>query len=573
MFVFLQVCYSYLFFYNEQYQLFLAEADFFWENLSNPGGLALWLSDFFVQFFSYPYAGAGITTVLLTFIASAQGKILQKISGSPVLPMAGWFVAMPQIWVIADYNYLYQGVFSLAFVLIGACCCLSVRSERARLFFELTGGLVLVWFTGAASVLFAAWVSLYELFIRSKQKWLALFPLLTTAGLSFILWRTAVISDLRFAFLPDAYYHHLLEPKPAIYFSWCGVLLLTGYALLVRRKNWSLKTAKNKRIAASILFICMAAAFYGGTLRFGELKMRRYMMLDYYSRTGQWQKIEADCQGKITNFLYMNILARSLAEQGKLADTMFDYQFKGSQALAVNWNQTENVSALLSDIYFTAGNIALSQRFAFEGNSCARGNYNARLLQRLVQTNLIYGEYAVAEKYIRLLEKSWTYRAWAKQQRKYLYNDTEVENDPALGVKRSLLLSPEDTTQQMDAGEQVESAMLLPVLANPAKARTAFEYLMGAYLLKKDMASFQYMIDRYLGTPLLPDLPVTYQEALIVAHEENPERLDKYSLSKDVMDRYADFRKQILSNRDNRGLAGLLHRSFGDTYWYYVVFK
>ena len=56
--------------------------------------------------------------------------------------------------------------------------------------------------------------------------------------------------------------------------------------------------------------------------------MRRYMMLDHYSRTGQWQKIEADCQGKITNFLYMNILARALAEQGKLADTMFDYQFR-----------------------------------------------------------------------------------------------------------------------------------------------------------------------------------------------------------------------------------------------------
>ena len=389
----------------------------------------------------------------------------------------------------------------------------------------------------------------------------------------FVLWRTAVISDFRFAFLPDAYYHHLLEPKSVIYFSWWGVWLLTGYALIVYRRNWSLKTTKSKRLVAVSLFVCLIAVFYIGTLRFGELKMRRYMMLDHYSRTGQWQKIEADCQGKITNFLYMNILARALAEQGKLADAMFDYQFRGPQALAVNWNRTEDVSVLLSDIYFTAGNIALSQRLAFEGNSCARGNYNARLLQRLVQTNLIYGEYAVAEKYIRLLEKSWTYRDWAKQQRKFLYKDAEVENDPLLGSKRSLLLSPEDTTQQKVAGEQLEPAMQLPILANSAKARTAFEYLMGAYLLKKDMASFQYMIDRYLGTLLLPDLPVAYQEALIVAHEKNPEGLNKYPLSKEVMNRYADFRKQILSNRNNRGLAGLLYRSFGDTYWYYVVFK
>lgn len=574
LFVFLQVCYPYLFFFNEQSQLFLAEAAFFWENLPKPGGLTLWLSEFLVQFFSYPYAGACITAILLTFIAFVQGEILRKLSGSSILAMTGWLVAMAQVWVIADFNYLYQGVLSIVFVLISAWTCLSIRSDRVRLLFEAAGGLILVWWVGAASVLFAVWAFLYEFVIRSnKQKWLSLCPLLITTGLLFVLWRTAVISDFRFAFLPDTYYHHLLEPKSVIYFSWWGVCLLTGYALIVHRSNWSLKTTKSKRLVAVALFVCLLAVFYVGTLRFGELKMRRYMMLDHYSRTGQWQKIEADCQGKITNFLYMNILARALAEQGKLADAMFDYQFRGPQALAVNWNRTEDVSVLLSDIYFTAGNIALSQRLAFEGNSCARGNYNARLLQRLVQTNLIYGEYAVAEKYIRLLEKSWTYREWAKQQRKFLYNDAEVENDPLLGSKRSLLLSPEDTTQQKVAGEQLETAMQLPILANSAQARTAFEYLMGAYLLKKDMASFQYLIDRYWGTPLLPDLPVSYQEALIVAHEKNPEGLDKYALNKDVLSRYADFRKQVLANRNNRGLAGLLYRSFGDTYWYYVVFK
>ena len=115
--------------------------------------------------------------------------------------------------------------------------------------------------------------------------------------------------------------------------------------------------------------------------------------------------------------------------------------------------------------------------------------------------------------------------------------------------------------------------MALPVLANPEKAVTAFQYLMGAYLLQKDLASFQYMIDHYSGTPLLPELPVPYQEALIVAHEKNPEGLNKYKLDQEVISRYQDFRKQVLSNRNNRGLAGLLYRSFGDTYWYYVIFK
>ena len=159
LFVFLQVCYPYLFFFNEQSQLFLAEAAFFWENLPSPGGLTLWLSEFLVQFFVYPYMGACITAILLTFIAFVQGEILRKLSGSSVLAMTGWLVAMAQVWVIADFNYLYQGVLSIVFVLISVWICLSIRSDRVRLLFEAAGGLILVWWVGAASVLFAVWVS------------------------------------------------------------------------------------------------------------------------------------------------------------------------------------------------------------------------------------------------------------------------------------------------------------------------------------------------------------------------------------------------------------------------------
>ena len=262
LFVFLQVCYPYLFFFNEQSQLFLAETAFFWENLPNPGGLTLWLSEFLVQFFSYPYAGACITAILLTLIAFVQGEILRKLSGSSILAMTGWLVAMAQVWVIADFNYLYQGVLSIVFVLISAWTCLFIRSDRVRLLFEAAGGLILVWWVGAASVLFAVWVFLYESVIRSnKQKWLSLCPLLITTGLLFVLWRTAVISDFRFAFLPDAYYHHLLEPKSVIYFSWWGVWLLTGYALILHRSNWSLKTTKSKRLVAVALFVCLIVVF------------------------------------------------------------------------------------------------------------------------------------------------------------------------------------------------------------------------------------------------------------------------------------------------------------------------
>lgn len=316
---------------------------------------------------------------------------------SSVWAMAGWLPVLAQVWMLTDFNYTFQGTVSLWMAVGAMWLCMQLRQERIRLLAELVSGLALVWLAGPAALLFALWVLIYEAGTLSRRKWLAVCPLLAAVALSGGLWKVGIIPEARFAFLPDAYYHHLLKPGRVILYAWIGVCVLTGIAWLVRKKNWVFPTVRSRWIAAVVLCGLAVAYFYGGIMHWGNLKMRRYMMLDYYSRTGQWQKIEENCRGKLTNFLYMNLLARALAEKGELAEKMFEYDFKGELALAVNWNRTEDVSVLLSDIYFTAGNIALSQRLAFEGNSCARGNYNPRLLQRLVQTNLIYGEYAVAE--------------------------------------------------------------------------------------------------------------------------------------------------------------------------------
>lgn len=113
------------------------------------------------------------------------------------------------------------------------------------------------------------------------------------------------------------------------------------------------------------------------------------MKLDYLSRTEQWQEIETTCHGRTDNYLYMNILARALTKQGKLTDNLLKYRFKNDASLIVSWNKTEEISVQFSDIHFTVGNIAQAQHMAFEGNLCSRGNYNVRLIQRLIQTNLI----------------------------------------------------------------------------------------------------------------------------------------------------------------------------------------
>lgn len=160
--------------------------------------------------------------------------------------------------------------------------------------------------------------------------------------------------------------------------------------------------------------------------------------MDYYARTEQWDEIIRHCHGPIKNYLYLTYLNRALAEKGELADRMFAFDQHGPQGLLASWNKTFTVSTLLSDAYFTLGEIALSQEMAFEGYVTVIGAGNPRNLQRLVQTNLIYGTYPIAEKYISILEKTYAYHDWAKRHRGFLYNDKAIEADPVLGPKRKL---------------------------------------------------------------------------------------------------------------------------------------
>ena len=65
LFIFLQEYSKFHFFFIEQSQLFQFTGEYISEKLAMPGGFALTLSEFLVQFFIYPYAGAGITAGLL----------------------------------------------------------------------------------------------------------------------------------------------------------------------------------------------------------------------------------------------------------------------------------------------------------------------------------------------------------------------------------------------------------------------------------------------------------------------------------------------------------------------------
>ena len=568
LFAFLQMCFEYHFYYIEQSQLFLFSEAYIRNKLLLPGGFSMLVAEFLVQFFIRPYVGALVTAVLLTGVGVCTAGIVKRIA-----PVSGLFIlyVLPMLALLFmhfDFNYRVQGTVCYLMMMALLCGYMRIRNDL----FRLVAGCVLVpvlfWLAGSIAVLFAGMVCLFE-GLRKTPKWyISLIGVAEVLLLGVGTVYFSLMGEYRWVFGPDLYYHYTLHPKEIIYYSWICLPLVFLVAFFIRNKN-SLSGKKWRAGISCIAQLAMiAAVLWWGMPKYSDAKTLKMKKLDYFARTEQWDKTIEECKGKLTNFLYMCHLNMALANKGELSDKMFNFDQRGPQGLLVQWNKSENISCMLSDIYFTMGATASSQEMAFEGYVSAMEDGNPRMLKRLVQTNLIYGTYPVAEKYISILEKTYAYRDWAQSQRKYLYNDEVVESDPILGTRRRML--PDRNSLAMIKGLAGDLALFLE--KGPANS-AALQYLGAMYLLAKDLEGFKALVEKYYGTEFLPVLPVHFQEAVIVMSEKEPDYWKRFNVSETIVARFTDYKKQVLANRNNSAIAGLLNRSYGNTYWFYFMFK
>lgn len=566
LFVFLQTQYAFHFFYVEQNQLFQNTWPYVSDHLFQIGGLASVLSEFLVQFFILPYMGALITSLLLTMSGFVLSLIVRRIAPKTDLFVLCLIPVISLFFISLDYIYRVSGTVAFLLMLSSFWGVLHIADSNKRLLVHALAIPALFCLAGPVYLLYVVMATLYELFQGKSISYLSLLLLaeaiLIGTGCIYFQFSPA----WRFVFLPDLYYDQKLIPPTVNYYSWIAAVFLIIFALFNKQRE---VTGKKAYISMGLQVILLFGFCLWGFPKYNNSKSYMAQELDYYSRTGQWDKILKRCEGKLTNYLYLCYLNIALLEKGELAEKMFYFDQRGPLGIMPDWNRLAHVSILLNDIYFVTNNIMPAQKLAFEALVGSSLSGNPRVMKRLVQTNLITGAYPVAEKYINILENTFYYKDWAKEHRRFLYDDKAVENDPLLGQKRKSL--PEVNTLSQIEGLEKDLARIAE--QNPSQ-KAAIEFLGGMCLLTKDMRPFEYVLTTYFGTDVLPALPKSFQEAVIALYESYPEKWAEYHIQQSIIDRYQEYKKQILAHKNNPGiLPGLLNRSFGDTFWYYFMYK
>jgi len=564
--LFLQHYFEFHFYYVEQLQLFLYHRAFLSDLLFSFGGLSELISRWLLQFFIHPKMGALITTALLLAIAILMNSVTKKINPKISLILIPLLSSVFIFFLHLNHNYYIAGTVAYILALAAFLFYLYIQRPIANLIVSTLFTLLLFWWAGPAAFLFAVTVTLWQFLTTRKRVLHALTPLFVFVILAFVSVRLSWVGDYRQTFLPAIYFHPKLTPPPIIYFPWGLMLLLVAISHLLRNLNIS-RRLQYVVVAGQLLIVPVIV--YTLIPTHGQHSSAEYKKMDYYLRMEGWNDIIEGSKKPITNLLHAYYLNIALMETNQLGHQFLMFDQKGTKGLVPIEDKGLPSLVVSNELNFTLGDIAASQRFAFEANLTVSKTGSPRLYKRLIQTNLINGEYAVAEKYIQLLEQTHAYKKWAMEQRRFLYNDKAITDDPLLGKKRRGLPTDNYLLASHDPVHKVNSLLK----ADPTN-RSAFDYLASIFLFEKQVSLFIELVDEYCTTEeTLADLPEKFQEGIIVYYESDPSAWERYNVNPRVTEKYINYKQLYLENRSDPRVADILYRSFGNTYWLYLMFN
>lgn len=559
--------------FQEQYQMFLFDTGYFLERIVLPGGLADYISEFLVQFYYMPVLGGAIIALLLMGIQAAVWGLMKQYGARHDFP--GYLLSfLPSIalWcAMGDQNVLLSFVVALFGALVIGWIHNRFHNRLVKVVFELVSTALVYWFLGPVVFLYAA-LMIGDTLKNAKQKgnvfsgigysvcilvltiaWI----LLTTQTLQYPLYR--IFAGLNYYRYPGA-----ISPLPFVVMVWAVVIPFLG--MIPCRQKSLQKLQQSKVVIVLSYVLVIVASWFGIKASFDEMT---YELIDYdfLVRTEQWDKIIEKAEKKpATTPLSVSCVNLALSQKGMLADRLFEFYQNGGEGLFPTFTRDMISPVSTAEIFFRLGMVNDAERYMFEAQE-AIPNYrkSARLTRRIIECDIINGNYKVAAKLLRRLQKTLFYSNWANQTMALLGNEKAINRHPIYGKLRKYREKKQDflfSDREMDQ-------MLGLLFLNDNHNKMAYEYLMCYELLQRDMEKFMryYPLGRFVG---YDHIPRTFQEILIgnwMKTHSDP-RTIPYSVDAQNVNNTLNFIQLYMQNPKDPQLG---QQPYVSNAWHYVM--
>ena len=476
--------------YHEQNQLFLFSWDYFAQRIALPGGLADWISEFFVQFYYYAWAGALVLALLFValqrlvlFQLPDRKTLLSKIVS--LLPVA------LLLWHMGDKEVLLSYVVSLALTLGAA----ALMKECMTWKYDILLLPVLFWLAGPMVCMF---IGLRVLSVSNKKAYseLVICFYICHYALEYILPQIPVKEVML-----GINYYRVPGVWPVLQFVIPVVVMTFPYVLQIKRRVVAL---------VCVAIVAVAAGFFDDAKHYDK-DMCETLKLDMLVRQSRWDDVIERAENyqvqNAVNSCYVNL---SLAKRRLLAERMFSFYQSGESALILP-SVRDNISDIgTAEAFYQLGMVNSCLRyFADLQESILNRRNSGRFTQRIAECYIVNGNYLVAQKHLDLLKQSLFYRSWALDAEKYLRNEAMINAHAEWGRMRRFHFKQDYLFSYPDIEK-----MIGQLFADNTANKMALDYFMGGMLLKGDMAGFMnYMrfVENYGGYTMMP---MGYQDAV-----------------------------------------------------------
>jgi len=563
--------------FQEQYQMFLFDTNYFLERIMLPGGLADYLSEFLVQFYYMPAVGGIIIALLLVSIQWTVWGLMRQYGAKHDFP--GYllsFVPSITLWcAMGDPNVLLSFVVALWGALAMGWIHNRFHNRLVIVVFELVSTALVYWLLGPVVFVYAA-LMMGDVLMRGKRRgnlptalgyaaailtltiaWI----LLTTQTLQYPLYR--IFSGLNYYRFPG------IVPKVLLVVMVLAVVVpFLGMAPIGFHSPALQKLQQSKLVMAVSYILVIVASVFGIKVSFDKLT---YELIDYdfLVRTEQWNKIIEKAEKEPANTpLGVSCVNLALSQTGQLADRLFEFYQNGGEGLFPTFTRDMTSPVSTAEIFYRLGMVNDAERYMFEAQE-AIPNYrkSSRLTRRIAECELINGNYKVAAKLLRRLQKTLFYRDWANRTMALLGNEKAINRHPIYGKLRKYREKKQDflfSDREMDQ-------MLGLLFLNDKTNKMAFEYLICYELLQRNMDKFMeyYPLGRFVG---YDHIPHSFQEILIgnwMKTHSDP-RTIPYSVDAQTVNNTLNFIQIYMQNPKDPQLS---QQPYVSNAWYYMMVR
>ncbi len=537
-----------------------------------PGGLAEVAGNLIMQAFAWRFPGAIVLFIVSALVWFLMRELLNRISQKKLNDVLALVPFTLVIVLVNNYKLPFSVVVSvIVLLLLLQLITWKARFTLGMLFWYLAGAVSVYWFSGSGYFLIYSVTALF-MFIKNNEKsryfmlvFIPVFSLVFPFVVSQFIYPLTFENRYFYFFAPEFYF---MAYQPGVLFS--GLLLATPVLVLLAgvykvsglSEKGRGRYFKEKHAVAIGFSVVFLLACIGHRLLY-QPDVKKIVATDFYCYHNNPAEVAKAAKGlQNYNFAANVNYNLSMSKAGKLTDSFFDFfQISGTLSIFPDYKFSPDVSFIATDFYYHLGYISEARHWAYE--SLVFYPHSQRAMKSLVKIHLVVGQYKAAERYLKLLEKSFNAGSFVRKYKPYFADTSLISKDEEIMYKKSCIPAGRELTPFIQQ-------RFVELVETNRNNQEAYEWLMLYHLLEGELEQF---MDLYNGNELSESSAVYEEAILLYGEKKGIPVVEIYKVSNASVEKFMKFKRELHQyNGKQRTAMNEMYREYGNSYLFFLQF-